>query len=47
MHDNLITDNLIINIAVRSSFVNRKSSLDKRIVRVYIQNIVIKHCFEL
>ena len=46
-NDNLITDNLIINIASLSAPVKGKSSLDKLALWLYIQNIVIKHCFEL
>ena len=44
--DNLITDNLIINIASLSAPVKGKSSLDKLAFWLYIQNIVIKQCFE-
>ena len=47
MIDNLITDNLIINIASLSITVKEKSSLDKLAFWLYIQNIVMKHCFEL
>ena len=46
-NDNLITDNLIINIASLSIPVKEKSSLDKLAFWLYIQNIVMKHCFEL
>ena len=46
-NDNLITDNLIINIASLSITVKGKSSLDKLAFWLYIQNIVLKHCFEL
>ena len=46
-NDNLITDNLIINIASLSIPVKGKSSLDKLAFWLYIQNIVMKHCFEL
>lgn len=47
MIDNLITDNLIINIASLSITVKEKSSLDKLAFWLYIQNIVMKQCFEL
>jgi len=46
MIDNLITDNLIINIASLSITVKEKSSLDKLAFWLYIQNIVIKRSFE-
>ena len=46
MIDNLITDNLIINIASLSIPVKEKSSLDKLAFWLYIQNIVMKQCFE-
>ena len=46
-NENLITDNLIINIASLSAPVKGKSSLDKLAFWLYIQNIVIKHCFGL
>ena len=45
-NDNLITDNLIINIASLSIPVKGKSSLDKLAFWLYIQNIVMKHCVE-
>ena len=47
MIDNLITDNLIINITSLSITVKEKSSLDKLAFWLYIQNIVMKQCFEL
>ena len=47
MIDNLITDNLIINIASLSITVKEISSLDKLAFWLYIQNIVMKQCFEL